>query len=251
MGSMQAFGCSCVTAMGLERLRYFQRQLLSADDMRLEQEYFREKQRRHNRFLHGWGVVSGLLVMVDANTGPLALTICPGYALGPCGDEIFVGEAAAFDLAPTLQRLAQPSCAHPDAPGVLESGTWAVEIRYAECQARPVRTMPAGCGCDDAACEFSRIRDGFELRAVVKPKGGGGAGLLSLCQIERDIAKNMPPFVDKPPSDWVELASVEIQLAADGTAVPLTPQSVNNGTRRVLYSTAQIQAQLIESCCDM
>src|SRR4051812_8765778 len=31
-------------ASSLERLRYFPRQLLTADDMRVEQEYFREKQ---------------------------------------------------------------------------------------------------------------------------------------------------------------------------------------------------------------
>ena len=38
----------------LERMRYFPRQLLTADDMRTEQEYFREKMRRHNRYLVGW-----------------------------------------------------------------------------------------------------------------------------------------------------------------------------------------------------
>ncbi len=251
MGSMQALGCSCVTALGLERLRYFSRQLLSADDMRVEQEYFREKLRRHNRFLHGWGVVSGLLVVVDAKSGPLALSICPGYALGPCGDEIYVSEPASFDLLPTVQRLAQPSCAHPEAPGALESGSWAIEIRYAECQTRPVRTMPAGCGCDDSACEFSRIRDGFEVRATRKKEVAGEPDPASLCEIEGDVAKYMPPFVARPTSDWIELAAVEVHLSAGGNADPLSPQSIDNSTRRVLYSTAQIQAQLIASCCEM
>ena len=36
------------------RVRYFPRQLLTADDMRTEQEYLREKLRRHNRLLHRW-----------------------------------------------------------------------------------------------------------------------------------------------------------------------------------------------------
>jgi hypothetical protein len=45
----------CGTA--LERVRYFPRQLITADDMRAEQEFFLNKMRRHNRFLHGWGVV--------------------------------------------------------------------------------------------------------------------------------------------------------------------------------------------------
>jgi hypothetical protein len=167
MGSTDKFQCGCVDATGLERLRYFSRQLLTADDMRLEQAYFREKQRRHNRFLHGWGVVCGLIVQTAPSAGPLALTICPGYALGPCGDEIYVGDPVAYDLTPVTQRLAQPACANMGVSAAdIASGQLSLQIRYAECQVRPVRTLPAGCGCDDTACEFSRIRDGFEIRAT-------------------------------------------------------------------------------------
>ena len=252
MGSVDTFQCACIESPGLERLRYFPRQLLTADDMRVEQEYFREKQRRHNRFLHGGGVVSGLLVMSDPKTGPLALTICPGYALGPCGDEIYVPEPVPFDLTPTTQKLAQPSCANLGvSAAALESGQLALVIRYAECQARPVRTLPAGCGCDDSACEFSRIRDGFEIRAIPKPKADGGnpATTKSLCEIEGNIAANMPAFVAKPATDWLELATVTIQAVQGGGVAALSTKSIDNGTRRVLYSTASIQAQVIQCCC--
>ena len=44
----------------LLRLRYFPGQLMTADDMRAEQEFLLKKARRHNRFLHGWGVTCGL-----------------------------------------------------------------------------------------------------------------------------------------------------------------------------------------------
>src|SRR4051812_15826237 len=101
-------GTIAETTAGAERVRYFPRQLLTADDMRLEQEYFREKQRRHNRFLHGWGVVCGLEVKLDADQGPLAIRICPGYALGPCGDEIYVAEAVPFDLSDCIRQPADP-----------------------------------------------------------------------------------------------------------------------------------------------
>jgi len=37
----------------LERVRFFPRQLLTANDLQQEQGYLREKQRRHNRFLLG------------------------------------------------------------------------------------------------------------------------------------------------------------------------------------------------------
>ena len=53
----------------LERARYYSRQLMTADDMTVDQEYFQEKQRRHNRFLHGWGIVCGLDIIVDSKLG--------------------------------------------------------------------------------------------------------------------------------------------------------------------------------------
>ena len=41
----------------LERVKYFQGQMLSVSDLEAEQEYFLARLRRHNRHLHGWGVV--------------------------------------------------------------------------------------------------------------------------------------------------------------------------------------------------
>jgi hypothetical protein len=52
-------------------------------------EDVRERLRRHNRMLHGCGVVSGCLVR--AAESEWTVRIEPGYALGPQGDEIVVG----------------------------------------------------------------------------------------------------------------------------------------------------------------
>ena len=43
--------------------RYYPRQLITPADLTLEQDYFRDRLRRHNRLLHGWGVVCGALVL--------------------------------------------------------------------------------------------------------------------------------------------------------------------------------------------
>src|SRR6266545_4007546 len=48
----------------LERPRYFPRQLITPDEPTLEAAYFRDRLRRHNIYLHGWGVVCGALVCV-------------------------------------------------------------------------------------------------------------------------------------------------------------------------------------------
>ena len=251
MGSIDTFQCGCIHSAGLERLRYFPRQLLTADDMRVEQEYFREKQRRHNRFMHGWGVVCGLLVQVSPKDGPLALTICPGYALGPCGDEIYVPEPVVFDLTPTSQLLAQPACANMGlSDAVKKSGELSIAIRYAECQTRPVRAVPEGCGCDDSSCQFSRIRDGFEIRAVPNSRELFPESASTLCEIQRDPASRLPAFPSLPSSDWVSLATVSIQMQQGGSLGALDENSINNNSRHILYSTEQIQQQLINSCPD-
>jgi len=52
----------CAPVPEFRRLNYIYGQLLGAADFRTEQSYFREKQRLHNRCLHGYGVVCGLLV---------------------------------------------------------------------------------------------------------------------------------------------------------------------------------------------
>jgi len=62
--------------------------LLSVDDMVTESEYYREKLKRHNRYLHGTGIVCGLeITPAPAPAPPAAVQISGGYALGPFGDE--------------------------------------------------------------------------------------------------------------------------------------------------------------------
>ncbi len=250
MGSIDTFQCSCTGSSGLERLRYFPRQLLTADDMRVEQTYLREKQRRHNRFLHGWGVACGLLVQLNPTAGPLVVTVCPGYALGPCGDEIDLPDPVDFDLTPTLQQLAQPNCANPGlAAAFASTGLLSLAIRYAECQTRPVRTLPAGCGCDDSTCEFSRMRDGFEIRCVALAKGSGTPLPPTLCEIQADIANQLPPLSAAPTDDWVQLATIELVGGGAGKPAKLDSQSIDNNARRLLFSTTQIQRQVVACCC--
>jgi hypothetical protein len=52
----------CALVPNMRRLNYFFGQMLGVDDFRSEQNYFREKHKMHNRCLHGYGTVCGLLV---------------------------------------------------------------------------------------------------------------------------------------------------------------------------------------------
>jgi hypothetical protein len=72
----------------LKRLRFFTGQVLTAQSFELEQKYFREKLKRHNRALHGFGIVSGLKVIVEAGQ----IIVEPGLALDCQGNELVVGK---------------------------------------------------------------------------------------------------------------------------------------------------------------
>jgi len=152
-----------------ERVRYHSEQLLTADDMTAEQDYFWRKLRRHNRFLHGWGVACGLEVTAAPTPeAPWRVCVSPGYAVSPQGDEILLDRPAPFDLAADWLQAQDPCTPYPcpprgqmPAPG--KEDPVFLAIRYAECDARPVRRLTHGCGCDDTDCDWSRIQDSWEL----------------------------------------------------------------------------------------
>jgi hypothetical protein len=65
------------TLSHLKRNRFFSGKLLTAEDFALEQEYVRERLKRHNRYLHGFGVVFGL----EVSRNRKAIVISPGLAI--------------------------------------------------------------------------------------------------------------------------------------------------------------------------
>lgn len=70
------------------RNNFFTGRLLTAEDLTLEQQYFRGKQRLHNRALHGFGIVVGL--EVDQSNKKNTFVVAPGLALDCQGNEIVV-----------------------------------------------------------------------------------------------------------------------------------------------------------------
>lgn len=78
-----------------ERPRYFEGQLLTAEDLRVEQDYWLRKHRLHNLALHGSGVVCGLAV---TPRGGGALTVGPGIAIDRLGREIVVPQPVEIEL---------------------------------------------------------------------------------------------------------------------------------------------------------
>jgi hypothetical protein len=160
-------GCEPGALVSLERTRFFPRQLVTPDDLTQDQVYFREKLRRHNRLLHGWGIVCGALVQ---HREGCELTVTSGYLLGPWGDEIVIDEEVSIDVCST-DSVGPFDCIDIDpwcgtAPRLKEDTTAYLAVRHVERATRPV--LAPGCGCGDDGCEYSRTRDSFELRVLTE-----------------------------------------------------------------------------------
>jgi hypothetical protein len=174
-------GCTCPVCLGLqalERPRFFAGQLLTEAELGAAQSYVREKSRLHNRYLHGPGVVCGLQVVCDECRG--WVTVRPGYAIDPCGEDVVVGEAQHFDLIKAIRecrdaarRPARGDC-DPVAPASATDCKdaeehWCLTIAYEEREARPVSALRWQ---ESSARHCSCGKNGGECGC----NGGGGGG---------------------------------------------------------------------------
>ena len=155
-----------------ERPRFFPGRLLTADDLRSEQDYQRGKARLRNRFLHGWGIVAGLEVSVDQDE----VVVSPGLALDCAGNELLLPEPVCLPLpAPAARRYVsilyeeQPLAPVPSAAGEAEASAVREAVRLALSAVHPQAGhggLPVGgpgCGLPPALG-----------RAPLTPRGDGG-----------------------------------------------------------------------------
>jgi hypothetical protein len=136
----------------VERLRYYQRQFLGADDFEDQQTYHRSMRRRHNLAHHTCGIVTGLeLVEVDKDgTEDKDIYVQPGMAVDGFGREIFVFQPHKVDFG----NFPPPQLGQ-------DVDVW---IAYAEeAASRPAN----GYEICDGQNDFGRVRERYEV--VVLP----------------------------------------------------------------------------------
>ncbi len=131
----------------LERPNFFDGKLLTAADLQGEQDYAREKANLHNRFVHGWGIVSGLSVSEDQGR----LVITPGLALDCAGNELVLPEPEHILLSDL-------------------SGRHYVTIEYLEVL---VGQEPSPQG----ELQFARIREAVRVGLACTNPGAGHSGM--------------------------------------------------------------------------
>jgi hypothetical protein len=155
--------CLCPACRGLatfERPRFFTGQLLTEAELNGEQVYVVDKNRLHNRYLHGCGVVCGLAVTCN-DCDDSSVTIRAGYAIDPCGNDIVVQKDRRFDVMEAIDRCRAAGrrpeecdpLVPPDDPACADlAERWCIVVKYVEEEARAVAALrdvssKVACSC--------------------------------------------------------------------------------------------------------
>jgi len=152
----------CPVCGGLEclcRPRFFAGQLLTEDDLNRLERYIIDKNKLHNRYLVGWGVVCGLEVVCNPCKG--FVTVKSGYALSPCGDDIVVCRDEAVNVCELIQDCREqhwecdPAWPRPDPICTDKDEPWILYLCYDERATRgvtPLRGASGGACCSSCSC---------------------------------------------------------------------------------------------------
>jgi hypothetical protein len=228
----------------LQRPRYFARQLVTPAELNLGADYVLERMRRHNRLLHGWGVVCGAQVCRLGDSGgagaqPWKVKIRPGHVIDGHGNDVTIDCERVIDL-----RVGVTVATCDDPPGEVRdpwcSDVWTeregervwVAVCHAERRGRPVRTQPTGCGCDDSSCEYSRWLDGYEVRLLDQCPPSHQGEPPTVEEMRASLTGPLPDCPPCPDDPCVVLAAIDVD--ADGTITAID----NCSCRRMVLSAA-------------
>jgi hypothetical protein len=132
--------------------------VLGVDEFRQEQLYFLHKEYLHHRALHGYGTVSGLRVLPEAEgSSDVKLTVSPGIGIDQCGRVFTVPNDQCAYLRAWFQRQQEEEA--------LSSGPQRLYVvaTYDECPDALVSIAGQPCSSSQQTQVPSRIRDAFHI----------------------------------------------------------------------------------------
>jgi hypothetical protein len=206
--------CACPTCSGLEclcRPRFFAGQLLTDETLNQLDHYIVEKNKLHNRYLHGWGVVCGLEVVCNPCN---AVTVRAGYALSPCGDDVIVCQDVTVDVCSLISQCVdkkrdwecQPFGSSHDVDCREMQGDWVLTVRYDEKMTRGITALKggvapscgSGCGCGGSSgCGCGSQTKNGNGSSHAKQYATAGAGTQKYAQrsMQTSVAAQCEPTV--------------------------------------------------------
>jgi hypothetical protein len=137
--------------------------LLGVEDLQAEQGFHVGRLRRHQRLLHGAGVVAGFPIGYDAPSHELK--VGPGYGIDRLGRDLLLDRDQCVNLALWW-------AAHREEPAFqdIEPGVTAFDLDivacYQTCLDRPVPAIADPCAGDAADIAYSRICESVLLALV-------------------------------------------------------------------------------------
>ena len=157
-----------------ERPRFFGGQLLTDKDLEAAQRYVIEKNKLHNRYLVGTGVVCGLAVRCHPCCDG-SVIVESGYAIDCCGNDIVLCQPETVNILDCLEKQREeeePYClTRIHARSECQQGEgkdYYLILFYDEEPAHPVTALIRDNGCGNTRCEPSRIRESFRFELVEK-----------------------------------------------------------------------------------
>jgi hypothetical protein len=177
----------------IQRPKFFNGQLLTDVDLKTGLDYVMEKNKLHNRHLHGWGVVCGLKVKCypccQGHGSSGKVVVEPGYAIDCCGNDIVVCQEQDYDVVKRINEMIKKKKAQssPCEPGVVleesdcpdQEGKYYLTLSYKEEDAKPVAALKGNDPCSIQSCVPSRTRECFEL------------GLVNYCTLDPSPEENL------------------------------------------------------------
>jgi hypothetical protein len=138
--------------------------LLGVDDFRTEQGFHVGRLRRHQRALHGFGVVYGYGVSFDA--GHAEIRVAPGYAVDAHGRDLEMLAAQCVGLPAwwLKHRDDDEFAGIPNKDDVSFNAD--VLLCYSNCLSRPVPAIADACAGGASDIAYSRICESPQLKLV-------------------------------------------------------------------------------------
>lgn len=152
-----------------KRVHNFNGLVLGVDEFDQDQLYFIERDRLHNRALHGYGTICGLNVDVRQKDGEPQVYVAPGLAVAPSGQTIRVTTAQCAKLNRWLAEHQDKLFHQIGSPPVVSSLPLYVILCYRECETDMVCIPSGPCRSKDDTMAASRIGDAFELKLSLSP----------------------------------------------------------------------------------
>jgi hypothetical protein len=216
----------CCRLECLCRPRYFSGQLLTEADLNAEQQWAIKKNRLHNLYLHGWGVVCGLEVVCHPTCDGW-VTVKTGYGISPCGDDVIVCDDHDFDVLKAIddwmRRCRDTGTAdctpRPTTRADCDTdGCWLLRICYEETATRGVtplrpetqKSAPL-CSCGTRNCTSRGCCGGRDcgcgqrtasMTKTMKQMNGSGRTAMTMTAA--------PPLATCEPTRWCEGYRLEL-----------------------------------------